>query len=324
MPGLTTNDEYGSWKKSRKILVGFPSDAEKVQYQSEFAKEYGIKYYSDLDHLLEEAVRLIGPGSTRKGTETQIPLQIWRTRSFQGWYENLKAAGNVLEKIRVEYVWPFGQGIKGKEGQAKYRIFFWSLHATVFITKENRRKENEFVTGRPDLASALLYKKGKTLGQTEIVLISEFRTPVSNKKGLVFELPAGSCLDAEPNVPLEDNYFKIEHEKTPQEAVLKEIKEETGVDLTDHQNHLRHSEMKTRQMMSTLCTVQNTLFSMELNENQLNQFKHQQGKAFGVVGDTEKTYVHVVPVSQLGSAEYPLDWSNLGMIYSVLTPLFTK
>ena len=42
MPGLTTNDEFGTWKYSGKVVLGTPEWAVKVRYQRYYADKLGI------------------------------------------------------------------------------------------------------------------------------------------------------------------------------------------------------------------------------------------------------------------------------------------
>lgn len=52
MPALTTNDEWGTWKASKKVVLGTPPNAEKVRYQRYYAEKYNVP----LSNTLEETV----------------------------------------------------------------------------------------------------------------------------------------------------------------------------------------------------------------------------------------------------------------------------
>lgn len=58
MPGLTTNDEWGFWKASGKVVFGAPTWAEKVRYQQLYCKKLGIPCSTDLRETCELAVVL--------------------------------------------------------------------------------------------------------------------------------------------------------------------------------------------------------------------------------------------------------------------------
>lgn len=58
MPGLTTNDEFGTWKKSGKCVLGAPEDAEKVVYQRYYAKKLNIPSFTVLADTVAAALKM--------------------------------------------------------------------------------------------------------------------------------------------------------------------------------------------------------------------------------------------------------------------------
>lgn len=58
MMGLTTNDEWGVWKKSGKVVFGAPPDAEKVKYQRYYADKYRIPNFSSLEDTVLGAISM--------------------------------------------------------------------------------------------------------------------------------------------------------------------------------------------------------------------------------------------------------------------------
>jgi hypothetical protein len=58
LPGLTTNDEWGYWKTSGKVVLGFPPHAVKVRYQEYYAKKHGIPCHLTLDGTVASAIEM--------------------------------------------------------------------------------------------------------------------------------------------------------------------------------------------------------------------------------------------------------------------------
>lgn len=75
--------------------------------------------------------------------------------------------------------------------------------------------------------------------------------------------------------------------------------------------------------MATMSSHKSHLYSVELLQDELDKLKAESGKVHGLETDTERTFVEVRKVGELLSSSY-VDWSTVGMILSVLTPLFTK
>jgi hypothetical protein len=57
MPAFTTNVEFGMFVHSRKVLLGFPPEAEKMSYLEHHAKVNGVPVFDNLRSLLECAVK---------------------------------------------------------------------------------------------------------------------------------------------------------------------------------------------------------------------------------------------------------------------------
>lgn len=292
MPAFTTNDEWGAWKNSGKAVFGAPEDAVRVRYQKHYANKLMAPNASTLHETVQKAVEMIGDGAVRANGERYVPLYIWNTQHFQNWYKAQTNAGNRLDWAKVE--WTFRVGPK------RNFVFFWVLHVHVFIAKEGRQKTNEVVFARPDIATVVMYKRGQMLNQedADIVLVREFRSPSASSDGYVWEIPGGSS-------------FKPE--KAPQKLAADECREETGLEI--NASRVRHHE--ARQLVATLSAHKAHLFSVEINEEELEWLKSQKGFAHGVVEDTERTYVEVMKLGDI-TAENKVDWSMLGMILSVV------
>jgi 8-oxo-dGTP pyrophosphatase MutT (NUDIX family) len=294
MPGLTTNDEYGFWKTSGKVVLGTPPDAEKVRYQRYYAEKVGTPVLDSLEATCAIAVARVMPGVPRVAGETAIPQLVWKTPSFQAWYDNLKAAGNRLDGGRV--LWNFRVGPK------KSVVFSWVLHANIHITKEGRNKVNEFVLSRSDVSTVcMFYMEGKShIHDVEVVLVKEFRSPVSNAAGYVVELPGGS---ADPN----------DDAKTKDNAV-KEVQEETGFSFEAE----RLMEVSTRQVAATLSTHKAQLYALKLTGEEIEYFRGIAGKVFGNEADSERCYPQVLTVGQMLVSD-GCDWTTIGQILSTIT-----
>lgn len=59
MPAFTTNDEWGYWKASGKVVLGTPPEAEKVRYQRRYAEKNGIPCLSTLVDTVDAALGMI-------------------------------------------------------------------------------------------------------------------------------------------------------------------------------------------------------------------------------------------------------------------------
>lgn len=51
MPAFTTNDEFGYWKSSGKVVAGFPPSAKKVRYQKYYIDRFNIPFSQNLNSL---------------------------------------------------------------------------------------------------------------------------------------------------------------------------------------------------------------------------------------------------------------------------------
>jgi 8-oxo-dGTP pyrophosphatase MutT (NUDIX family) len=282
MPALTTNVEYGSWVDSGKVILGYPESATSVRYLQHLADKFKCPTATTLSSTLTQAVDMFGKGSPRVEGECTVPLLIWQNPVFQEWYAAQLRAGNKLLDSKV--LWTF------RVGPTRKLVLFWALQVWVWIRDEDRVKSNEVVLARPDMTACLLYHKD------QVVLIREFRSPVRNDKGFVYELVGGSSL---------------KKGQSPLEIVRHEVEEETGLKLEAD----RFFQIETRQSAATLSAHVTHLFAVELTEDEIGQF--DSSVAHGVVDDTEQTYVEVRRLKDILS-EQLVDWSNLGMILSVL------
>lgn len=59
MPAFTTNDEWGFWKKSGKVVLGVPEDAEKCRYQIYYAKKFNVPFAETLEETIINSIKLV-------------------------------------------------------------------------------------------------------------------------------------------------------------------------------------------------------------------------------------------------------------------------
>lgn len=298
MPGLTTNDEWGTWKGSGKVVWGCPPDAPKTRYQLHHARKLLVPTSSTLKSTVESALnRLLqlGAPAPRTGAELEVPAHVWSTASFQSWYENLKAAGNRLDGARVEYTFRVGPG--------RRFIFLWCLWARVWIAAEGRHKENEIVLGRPDVSTVVLHgptrnPAGRQLRDVRVALVREFRTLVSNLRGRVAELPGGSSKASAGT-------------RTALETAAEEVAEETGF----HLDPTRLRYVGSRQIAPTLSSHCSHLYAAELTEDEMDRLELEasKGEARGVEEDTERTYLEVITLEELLGRD-DVGWESVGQI----------
>lgn len=283
MPALTTNDEWGTWKHARKVVWGNPPDAPKCSYQRYYAKKLGIPVSDSLQDILESALKEIGEGAIRNEGETWVPLRIWGRPDFQNWYQSVVDAGNVLTSLDVcwEYVVKSG------------KTYVYTLHPHIYVSGENRTKDNEVVVLRSDISCvALIEPNPEDFMQTRVALIREFRSPVNNEAGFVYELPGGSSLKEGAD---------------PRQTAAEEVFEEVGIEVDPK----RIVALGSRQMGATLVSYHAHLFMVELTSEEMDALDADK-EAHGA-GDTEKTYVEVQTLGQI-MAESLVDWPMIGML----------
>ena len=284
LPAFTTNVEFGAWASSGKIVFGNPKGSDKNNYLQFYADKFKVPSADTLTETLDNAMEMLGEGSKRSGGERYVPLLVWNTDAFQSWYDAQVLAGNELVDARLLYTF--------RPGYKKF-LFLSILRVNMYVTSEKRNKTNEFVLSRPDISSVVMwYKDGDTI---EVVLVKEFRSPAATEDGFIRELPGGSA------------------DATPEETAAEEIHEETGFYLDPSRLHA----VSARQLAGTLSSHKSHLYSAELDKEEVEWFKSQDGVVHGIEEDTERTFVEVYTVSQLINEDI-VDWSTLGMIVSVV------
>ena len=290
MPAFTTNIEWGVWCSSGKVVLGAPDGAPKLAYMRHYARKYQVPFSTTLRATLAAAVDSLGSGDLRRGDASAIPVAVWQDRGFQQWYRAQLDAGNRLADLRVRWQFLFSALT------AAILLGFFTPRS--YVSAERRHKRGEIIITRPDIAAVLAYHRGPTLGQTQVVLVREFRSSAATKDGMVHELPGGSSFC----------------QMTPIEVAASELREETGLGFSID----RFVTHEARQCLATMLTHRGDLFSIELNDTEIAEFVRHEGREFGA-NDSERTFVEVRSVKEiLGSDD--VDWTHIGMILSVLSP----
>lgn len=288
MPGFTTNVEYGKDLDTNKVMYGRPDKADKCRYLDDLAIKRKLKVYNNLKELLQETIDELGEGAYRKDAEVCIPLYVWNSEQFQSWYANLKKAGNVLTYAKVVNQVSFGKS-----------LFFFTLYVNVWITAEGRAKTNEVIISRKDISSVLAYYlDGEDI---KLVLVKEFRSPVNNELGYVYELPGGSS---------------VKKGIDPRQNAAEELREEAGITVD---NIERFDFVGERQLAATMLTHKSMVYKIELTkEEYLQAVEHYKNETvFGLVEDSEMTYLEIVSLKDI--FKLPIDYSMLGMIYQAMS-----
>lgn len=290
LPGFTTNVEFGQRIACRNVVVGFPKDSPKNRYLESLALSNHKDVHYSLGKTIAAAIKMLKSGAGRVGTYCEIPLYIWENVTFKSWLSKQINAGNRLDGFKPKFTF----GVGPKEGF----LLYWGGVANIYVQSEDRNKSNELVIGRPDIKHTMGIYRGDSLSNSYVIMVKEFRSPSMTADGFIREIPGGSG-------------FKPE--KEPRETAAKEFAEETGMAVEP----ARLKYLSSRQLAGTTSVHQAHLFVFDLTLEELNEFrrKEEAGEAYGVVKETERTYVEVHSIKDLILKELT-DWTNLGMILS--------
>lgn len=296
MPGFTTNVEYGEDLGRAKLVYGRPKNAVKMSYLDQRAKDNGLQVHDSLESAISEVTERLGEGSHRMGGAAQVPLLVWKTPSFQSWYLNLVEAGNRLDGAQVLSLLCFGSSVHPF-------IFCYMVKVNVWVASEKRHKSNEIIVARPD-TSVVVAVGDNMHGVKSVVLVREFRSPVNNVQGMVYEFPGGSTTTA--GLAMSIN-------------AQQEMHEETGLHIEDV---TRFKVVGCRQLAATFSTHRASVYTIALTSPEMRILESSKGMAFGepaAGASGERTYVEVVEIENI--CEYPVDYSTIGMLHEALKVL---
>jgi 8-oxo-dGTP pyrophosphatase MutT (NUDIX family) len=293
LPGFTTNVEFGYWARSGKCILGAPPGAPKLTYLDALAARLGIARVDSLAAGVDRALAALGDGADRRGGECQVPLDIFRTRSFQRWYGAQRAAGNVLEGARVEWV---------LRVVSRRFLLYWALHVRIRVAAEGRVKTNEIVLARPDTAQVVLYRRDPDdPSRSTLALVREFRSAGATGDGFVHEHCGGSSFEAE-----------AAGDDDPRAVALSELAEEVGLRL----DAARLRPIGARQLAPTMSAHRAHVFAVELDDAELATLRAQAGVVHGADAG-ERTTVELWTLAEL-LRDDRADWSTLGMAIAAL------
>ena len=286
MPAFTTNVEWGRLENSGRVVLGYPTDAPKMRYLASWAEHWSAPIRHSLRETLEAAIERMGPGALRSGGECGVPLDVWRSDVFQGWYAAQVGAGNRLDSAEVRWV--------HRVGPDKRWLIFWALAVDVYVAAEDRNKSNELLIGRPDVAAVVIYDAdAPSQGETRVALVREFRSPARTPDGFVYELPGGSSFN--PDEPMRG-------------VAAEEVDEEMGFHIDA--NALRR--VAQRQLGATLSPHTATVFALGVSAAQMDALAADDA-VHGQAESSERTVNAVRRIDDLLSGG-EVDWSTLGMV----------
>jgi 8-oxo-dGTP pyrophosphatase MutT (NUDIX family) len=292
MPAFTTNFELGEDLHSNKVAYGRPATAAKCRYLDERVRDKGLPVHETMEALFADILNRLGEGAYRVGGETCVPLFIWNTPTFQTWLASHKALGNRLDDARVVSCYVARSGF----------VFTYQMKVSVWVAAEERHKSNEIIFARPDV-SAVVACHRDAAGVLRIALVREFRSPVANDRGFVFELPGGSS----PKPGLD-----------PALNASEELDEEAGLRIEEIS---RFRFVGVRQLVATLSLHRVHVYAVMLTDREFEQLQatSSSGEAFGLAETSERTYVEIASVDEL--FRLPVDYSTLGMVFEALRVL---
>lgn len=289
-PAINTNYQLGKGMDSGKVVFGAPDGAWKTRYLRHWAEKLVVPVASTPEETVAYALHMLGEGALRQGGERFVPPYVWNTRHFQQWYSFLLQADNRLDHAEVVWSW--------RVGPRRRITFFWILHVRIWIESEGRYKDNEVVLSRPDVSSIVLYQRAANLDDSLIVLVKEFRSPVANETGYVWENAGGSSWKEGVD---------------PLQRASEECGEETGL-VVGHERFRYHG---VRQIAPTLSAHLAHLFSVELSSEEIARVAAEADVPRGVAEDTERTYATVATLGDIRRSNV-VGWGDLGMILEVL------
>lgn len=292
---LLAREEWGATRRSGKVILGRASDRD---LQRLAAARLRVPFAATLAEAIQLALPFVRPGGARRGGERAVPLLLWRSPAFQRWYRALRAAGNRLDDVEVEWCY------RPRAAPGRPPLVF-AMRPRVYVRGERRHKAGEVVVGRSDVSATVLYVPAPRLLDIEVVLVREFRSAVANPTGYVWELPGGSAENA------------AEREHDPRATAAREVQQETGLAISPTQ--LEPVPLTARQLAATILCHRAHLYRAVLADEQLKGLRaaEKAGRSFGA-NPGERCYVTIKTVAEVMQSGC-VDWGQVGMILSALS-----
>ncbi|WP_327378815.1 NUDIX hydrolase (plasmid) [Streptomyces sp. NBC_01216] len=293
-PGPAAEAWPGDDLDDGRSVLGCPDSTADARRLRLLADDLKVPTAETLHRAVALALARIGPGAPRAAGQRDVPLLLWRTRSFRAWLAAQEDAGNTLLGGRTS--WTF------RVGPDRSHVLLWAYAARIHVAAEDRVKDNEVVLGRPDLTSVVAYRPAPRWQDTEVVLVREFRSPARTPDAYIREVPGGSS--AKPG--------------DPRLVAAAEFTEETGLPLSPARLHL----VGTRQAAGTLSAHTQTVYAVELSAGELEQLRADTIR-HGNAEESEHTYVEVARLAGILRPDGPhaVDWATLAVILQAVQPL---
>lgn len=97
LPGFTTNIEFGEDLKTHKMVYGRPDKMSHTSYMDKRYSEVHEPMFNNLKDLLTYCVDKLGQGKFREKNTLNIPLYIWKNKSFSLWFKSIEKERKIFD-----------------------------------------------------------------------------------------------------------------------------------------------------------------------------------------------------------------------------------
>jgi hypothetical protein len=294
--GLTTNIEFGKYLKSRRLFVCVPPESINNEYIIEMCKREKITIYNTLEECIKACLDYLNPNYRNNG-DIEVPQIIWENKEFKEWHKNQKIHGNDIVKFEIDT-------IINNDKSSRYAPL-WVAKPWMNVGSHSIKKIDEDLHSRPSVCSILLYSiDTEDIYNSRFFLVSEFRCNMNNSSGYICEIPGGS----------------IEEEGNNVENAIRELKEETGIDiltlLKEDNKECKIISLGNKQMSGTYTIYKHIAYSILIPNDIMDKIKEiTNHKVFGL--KNEYTWPKIFTLNDILEKDY-VDWSNTGVILTTL------
>lgn len=280
-----------------KAVLGVAPNYRRTDQLITEARRRNVPVVSGLRAMLVESVNQIGPGIWREGGECEVPLSVYRTPQFQGWLASHKTApvSDRLRSAKLNWVHRGGNGMP----------FAFAIQVAIEIgdeidprTGENRVKSNEFVAFRTDMSHVVpVCIDESDIDNSQVVLVVEFRSAVSNAIGKAIEPPGGS-----PSLGMA---------MTDEDVAMEELAEEVGIHDFDR---ARLIPLGRHQVSATFSAHRDNVYVALLTKEEMAAVCARADEVLGVEADTERTTRLIPTVGNVLDGDVGCDLASMGMV----------